>query len=140
MPKSRQFIALGEAKAPFFAGVDLGGTNIKVGVVDDLGRPMSWTSIETLSERGAEDAVGRMAKAVKVAIDEAGLKGTRRGGAGISELHANFIVNHGGAKAADVLGLLDLARAAVLKRTGIALELEIKLVGFPEGVHEEHPA
>ena len=73
-------------------------------------------------------------------IDEAGLKGTRRGGAGISELHANFIVNHGGAKAADVLGLLDLARAAVLKRTGIALELEIKLVGFPEGVHEEHPA
>jgi len=74
MPKSRQFIALGEAKAPFFAGVDLGGTNIKVGVVDDLGRPMSWTSIETLSERGAEDAVERMAQAVKVAIGEAGLK------------------------------------------------------------------
>jgi UDP-N-acetylmuramate dehydrogenase len=70
-------------------------------------------------------------------IDEAGLKGTRRGGAGISELHANFIVNHGGAKALDVVELLELARSTVLKRTGIALELEIKLIGFPEKVCEE---
>lgn len=73
-------------------------------------------------------------------IDEAGLKGARRGAAGISELHANFIVNHGGAKATDVLGLLELARATVQKRTGITLELEIKLVGFPEGVFEEMSA
>ena len=70
-------------------------------------------------------------------IDEAGLKGARRGGAGISTLHANFIVNHGGAKADDVVGLLELARATVLKRTGIGLELEIKLIGFPENVYEE---
>ena len=55
-------------------GVDLGGTNIKVGVVDDLGRPMSWTSIETLSEQGAENAVVRMAQAVKFAIASAKLK------------------------------------------------------------------
>jgi UDP-N-acetylmuramate dehydrogenase len=70
-------------------------------------------------------------------IDEAGLKGTRRGGAGISTLHANFIVNHGGAKAADVVGLLELARATVKMKTGITLELEIKLVGFAENVYEE---
>lgn len=70
-------------------------------------------------------------------IDEAGLKGTMRGAAGISELHANFIVNHGGAKARDVVELLELARATVLKRTGITLELEIKLVGFAENVYEE---
>lgn len=70
-------------------------------------------------------------------IDEAGLKGTVRGGAGISTLHANFIVNHGGAKARDVVELLELARATVLKRTGITLELEIKLVGFAENVYEE---
>jgi UDP-N-acetylmuramate dehydrogenase len=70
-------------------------------------------------------------------IDEAGLKGTRRGGAGISGLHANFIVNHGGAKARDVIALLELARSAVMKRTGIRMELEIRLVGFPEGILEE---
>jgi UDP-N-acetylmuramate dehydrogenase len=70
-------------------------------------------------------------------IDEAGLKGTVRGGAGISTLHANFIVNHGGAKARDVVELLELARATVLKRTGITLELEIKLIGFAENVYEE---
>jgi UDP-N-acetylmuramate dehydrogenase len=70
-------------------------------------------------------------------IDEAGLKGTRRGGAGISTLHANFIVNHGGAKASDVVGLLELARATVKMKTGITLELEIKLVGFAENVYEE---
>lgn len=70
-------------------------------------------------------------------IDEAGLKGTMRGKAGISTLHANFIVNHGGAKARDVIALLELARSTVLRRTGIALELEIKLVGFPENIHEE---
>ena len=70
-------------------------------------------------------------------IDEAGLKGTVRGGAGISTLHANFIVNHGGAKARDVVELLELARDTVRRRTGITLELEIKLVGFPERVSEE---
>lgn len=74
MPKSRQFIPLEQAQAPFFAGVDLGGTNIKAGVVDDLGRPLSWTSIETLAEQGADSAVQRMAQAVQVAIREAGLK------------------------------------------------------------------
>jgi UDP-N-acetylmuramate dehydrogenase len=70
-------------------------------------------------------------------IDEAGLKGTARGGAEISTLHANFIVNRGGAKAGDVVELLELARATVLKRTGITLELEIKLIGFAENVYEE---
>jgi UDP-N-acetylmuramate dehydrogenase len=70
-------------------------------------------------------------------IDEAGLKGTVRGGAGISTLHANFIVNHGGARARDVVELLELARATVSKRTGITLELEIKLVGFGQNVYEE---
>ncbi len=74
MPKSRHFITLSEAQAPFYAGVDLGGTNIKVGVVDDLGRPLSWTSIETLAEQGADSAVERMAQAVHLAIREAGLK------------------------------------------------------------------
>lgn len=74
MPKSRQFLPLSEAKPPFYVGVDLGGTNIKVGVVDDQGSALSWTSIETLSERGADNAVKRMGEAVGAAIQQAHLR------------------------------------------------------------------
>ncbi|MFQ5535924.1 MAG: UDP-N-acetylmuramate dehydrogenase [Gemmatimonadota bacterium] len=62
-------------------------------------------------------------------IDECGLKGTTRGGAAIFEGHANIIVNRGGATAADVRALIDLARETVLLRTGYALEPEISFVG-----------
>jgi glucokinase len=74
MPELRRFLSLGEAQAPYFVGVDLGGTNIKVGVVDDLGRPLSWTSIATEPQRGAEDATRRIAQAVLKAIDMGGVK------------------------------------------------------------------
>jgi UDP-N-acetylmuramate dehydrogenase len=57
------------------------------------------------------------------------LKGTRKGGAEISTVHANFIVNHGDASAADVRALIELAREAVWAQFGVALELEIELVG-----------
>jgi len=59
-------------------------------------------------------------------IDELGLKGTRRGGAVISERHANFIVNDGEARAADVLELVDLVRDRVAREAGVELELEVK--------------
>ena len=62
-------------------------------------------------------------------IEQAGLKGTRIGGAQISPKHANFIVNLGQARAADVKALIDLAREQVRKRFGVELELEIELVG-----------
>lgn len=62
-------------------------------------------------------------------IEAAGLKGERRGGAVISEMHANFIVNTGGASAEDVLGLIDLARRRVRENSGIDLEPEIRIVG-----------
>ncbi|HUY31215.1 MAG TPA: ROK family protein [Pirellulales bacterium] len=74
MPESRRFLPLAEAQGPFFVGVDLGGTNMKVGVVDDRGRPLSWISIETEPQRGAEDATRRMAQAVLRAIAAAGLQ------------------------------------------------------------------
>ncbi len=70
-------------------------------------------------------------------IEEAGLKGTRIGNAQISEKHANFIVNLGGATARDVLGLIEAARASVLARTGIRLELEVRLVGFTDAERKE---
>lgn len=74
MSGSRQFLARAQAQPPFFVGVDLGGTNIKVGVVDDLGRPLSWLSIKTEADNGAESATARMGQAVGEAIRQAGLK------------------------------------------------------------------
>ncbi|MDO8880706.1 MAG: UDP-N-acetylmuramate dehydrogenase [Coriobacteriia bacterium] len=62
-------------------------------------------------------------------IEAAGLKGTRLGGARVSEVHANFIVNDGGARAADVLGLIRKIQIVVRDTHGIELEPEIRLLG-----------
>jgi UDP-N-acetylmuramate dehydrogenase len=62
-------------------------------------------------------------------IEAVGLKGARLGGAMVSDRHANFIVNVGGARASDVKGLMDLTVRAVRRRLGIELEPEVKLVG-----------
>jgi UDP-N-acetylmuramate dehydrogenase len=70
-------------------------------------------------------------------IEQVGLKGKRIGGAQISPRHANFIVNLGGATAEDIMRLLDLARRSVYQNTGIQMELEVKLVGFPTEVVEK---
>lgn len=62
-------------------------------------------------------------------IEQAGLKGLRYGNAEISSKHANFIVNRGGATAAEVRHLIVLAQKAVYERTGIALEPEVVFAG-----------
>ncbi len=62
-------------------------------------------------------------------IESAGLKGQREGGAEISTVHANFIVNRGGATTADVLRLVDQARTQVLSQFGIQLEPEVRVLG-----------
>ncbi|GCE18102.1 FtsQ-type POTRA domain-containing protein [Dictyobacter kobayashii] len=62
-------------------------------------------------------------------IEAVGLKGTVHGGAQISERHANFIVNVGGARAADVAALIKEAHQRVYDRFGIDLELEVELRG-----------
>ena len=62
-------------------------------------------------------------------IESAGLKGTRIGNAEISTVHGNFFVNHGKTKAADIRALIELAQRTVQGKFGIALELEIELVG-----------
>jgi UDP-N-acetylmuramate dehydrogenase len=65
-------------------------------------------------------------------IESCGLKGHRIGGALVSEKHANFIVNPGGAaRAADVEALIAHVRAVVRERTGIDLEPEVRVVGEP---------
>jgi len=62
-------------------------------------------------------------------IEAAGLKGRESGRAQISPVHANFILNLGGATAADVKALIDLARRTVQEQFGVTLELEIELLG-----------
>lgn len=62
-------------------------------------------------------------------IEAAGLKGMRLGNAQISEVHANFFVNLGGARAEEVVGLADLAWREVRDRFGVELEWEIRRVG-----------
>lgn len=62
-------------------------------------------------------------------IEASGLKGTRIGGAEIAEQHANYIVNRWNASSNDILKLIDLARTTVLHRFGVALELEVQILG-----------
>jgi glucokinase len=95
MAEHREPIRAREAQAPFFVGVDLGGTNIKIGVVDDRGqplvlvdadgrpmaddggRPLVKLSVPTEVEKGAEDATRRMGEGVIRAIRAAGVDGSQ---------------------------------------------------------------
>jgi UDP-N-acetylmuramate dehydrogenase len=61
-------------------------------------------------------------------IEEAGLKGLSRGGAEVSRIHANFIVNTGNAASSDILKLMEIVQNRVRKKFGIILEPEIKIV------------
>ena len=62
-------------------------------------------------------------------IQEAGLKGFSVGGAQVSELHAGFVVNTGGATAKDVLDLIAHVQARVMETSGVMLEPEIRIIG-----------
>lgn len=82
-------------------------------------------SVGSMFKNPPGDYAGRL-------IEQAGLKGAHIGGAEISPVHANFIVNHGMASANDVLELVEMARTRVQDRFGVSLELEIQVVGDPE--------
>jgi UDP-N-acetylmuramate dehydrogenase len=62
-------------------------------------------------------------------IDAAGLRGEKIGGAQVSRVHSNFLVNSGGATAADFLALAERVKAAVWQNSGISLEEEVRVVG-----------
>ncbi|HTB23236.1 MAG TPA: UDP-N-acetylmuramate dehydrogenase [bacterium] len=85
-------------------------------------QPLGLPNAGCVFKNPAGDSAGRM-------IEACGLKGRRRGGAEISAVHANFVVNAGGAAAADVLGLMAEARAAVQERFGVALLDEVLVLG-----------
>jgi len=85
-------------------------------------QPIKTMNCGSVFKNPPGDSAGRL-------IQAAGLKGARRGAAVISDLHGNFIINQGGATAADVAGLIEHARAEVLRRFGVELEPEVELVG-----------
>ncbi|MDH3744411.1 MAG: UDP-N-acetylmuramate dehydrogenase [Acidobacteriota bacterium] len=104
--------------------------------IDELNRkrweslPSGHPNVGSIFRNPPGDYAGRM-------IDECGLKGLRKGGAEISSKHGNVIVNLGDAKAADVLGLMLAARAAVKKRFDVRLEPEVVLTGELEAQWEK---
>ena len=65
-------------------------------------------------------------------VDELGLKNSSVGKARVSEVHGNFIVNDGGATAAEMLELIEMIKATARKKRGIELETEVEIVGEPE--------
>jgi UDP-N-acetylmuramate dehydrogenase len=81
------------------------------------------------SSTGQADDVHDL-KAWKV-IDDAGMRGASRGGAQMSEKHSNFLINAGGATAADLEGLGEDVRKKVYENSGITLEWEIMRIGEP---------
>jgi UDP-N-acetylmuramate dehydrogenase len=85
-------------------------------------QPLSEPSAGCVFRNPAGASAGRL-------IDEAGLKGRSLGGAMVSTVHGNFIVNRGGAAAADVLRLIDAVRDEVLRRFGVTLETEVEIWG-----------
>lgn len=89
-------------------------------------QPLSYPSAGCVFQNPPGDAAGRL-------IDACGMKGVRAGDAEVSQVHANFIVNRGHARAADVLALIGKVRSKVRENFGAALDLEICLLGaFPE--------
>ena len=69
------------------------------------------------------------AKTAGMLVDECGLKGYTIGGAQVSTMHANYFVNTGTATPSDVLRLIEHVRKTVQKKTGVELELEVKVIG-----------
>jgi UDP-N-acetylmuramate dehydrogenase len=93
-------------------------------------QPLGLPSAGSVFRNPPGDSAGRL-------IDACGLKGTRLGGAAISEAHANFIVNEGGSSAADIRRLAELVRAAVAERFGVGLIYEVQFIGDWSGWHQE---
>jgi len=72
MPDRAELVAVADAQMPLFVGIDVGGTNIKLGLVDDAGRTVGYHSIPTDVERGPASAVERMAAGVEQLLEQAG--------------------------------------------------------------------
>lgn len=85
-------------------------------------QPLNYPSAGSVFKRPEGHFAGAL-------IEQAGLKGRRVGGAQVSEKHAGFIVNTGGATAADVLALIGIIQDEVRARFGVLLETEVRVLG-----------
>lgn len=85
-------------------------------------QPLSLPSAGCIFKNPKGDSARRL-------IGVAGMRGARAGGAQVSRKHANFIVNYGGARAADVRRLMERVRLAVARECGVDLEPEVKMIG-----------
>lgn len=85
-------------------------------------QPLEWPSAGSTFKRPQ----GHFAAAL---IDQCGLKGLTVGGAQVSEKHAGFVINKGGATCSDILELMEQVRKRVFDQTGVTLEPEVKLLG-----------
>lgn len=84
-------------------------------------QPLEYPSAGSVFKRPVGDYAGRL-------IEACGLKGMTVGGAQVSEKHAGFIVNRGGATSADVKALVEIIRERVRRETGVLLECEIRFL------------
>jgi UDP-N-acetylmuramate dehydrogenase len=84
-------------------------------------QPLSWPNCGSVFRNPPGQSAGRL-------VEAAGGKGRRIGNACISDVHGNFIVNLGGARADDVLALIEWARDAVARHSGVDLETEVRVI------------
>ena len=89
-------------------------------------QPLKFRSAGSVFKNPKDFAAGYL-------IDQAGLKSKSIGGAIVSDIHANFIINKANATADDVVQLIKIIRDTIFKKYSIALELEIATLGFPKG-------
>ena len=87
-------------------------------------QPLDYPSAGSIFKNPKEGSAGKW-------IEEAGLKGVRIGQAMVSDLHANFIIKLGRAKAEEVIRLMEIVEKKVYEEKGISLEREVKVVGEP---------
>jgi UDP-N-acetylmuramate dehydrogenase len=85
-------------------------------------QPLDARSAGCIFRNPSGESAGRL-------IDTLGLKNRNRGGARVSDKHANFIVNDGGARAEEILSLVEDVRATVRRERGFELEMELKILG-----------
>lgn len=85
-------------------------------------QPLNYPSAGSTFKRPEGYFAGRL-------IEDAGLKGASVGGAQVSEKHAGFVINHGGATCADVTALIAHIQKTVFERFGVQLECEVRLLG-----------
>ena len=85
-------------------------------------QPLALPSAGCVFRNPPRDSAGRL-------VEAAGLKGVRIGDAQVSDKHANFVVNVGAARAKDVLDLIRKVRREVRRKTGVSLNLELKVIG-----------